>query len=219
MTLSPSAAVQTDDSYVEYLTAALVGDARRAESEASRRISQGWTYEDICLRLVQPTMHEVGRMWQRKKISVAQEHLATAISQSVLARLFQMGPAPETRGTLVACCPEGEFHGLGLRVAADFALRSGWTVDFLGTNVPGSDLFHFIENRQPTAVLVSTSVPISLPQTERLLRGLESWGDRPLLIVGGNAYGGRPEAALNIGADAFASDAAVLDGVLDEYIS
>jgi len=43
---------------------------------------------EIDVRIIQPAMYEVGRLWQRRQISVAQEHLASAITQNVLARAF-----------------------------------------------------------------------------------------------------------------------------------
>jgi len=39
-------------------------------------------------------MYEIGRHWERNRITVAEEHTATAITQYVLAQLYERLPRP-----------------------------------------------------------------------------------------------------------------------------
>ena len=199
----------------EYLEAILAPDAALAEQLVTRALGEGTSYEDVCLRVIQPAMHEVGRLWQRTEVSVAQEHVATAITQSVLARAYERAPEDPASGTLVACCPDGELHGLGLRVVADFAGRAGWKALYLGTSVPLSHLVSFVEQQKPQVVAVSTSLAINLPATKECLDALAALPDRPFIVAGGNAYGGNGAAAREVGADAFAADARLFKELLD----
>jgi methanogenic corrinoid protein MtbC1 len=199
----------------DFLDAILLPDAEQAERVASEALTNGWAYEDICLRMVQPAMHEVGRLWQSGKVSVAQEHLATAVSQNVLARSYSVLDVERKGRMIVACSPPGEFHGLGLRMVADFAQRAGWDVFYLGTSVPLKDLVAFVQDREPEVVAISTSLAISLPATKEAFDALHSCEKRPYLLAGGNAYGGRKDAALSLGADAFATDAREARELLD----
>ena len=192
----------------DYLKAILAPEPARAEEIVTEALAGGLGYEELCLQVIQPCMREIGRLWQVAEVSVAQEHVATAITQGVLAWAHQpAGDEPGAR-TLVACCPEGELHGLGLRIVADFAQRAGWRVLYLGTSLPHDHLVSFVQRHRPEVVAVSTSLAMSLPSARACFRALSQLPIRPFIVAGGNAYGGRALAALAIGADAFAADAA-----------
>ena len=191
-----------------FLDALLAPDPGRALAIVDAAARGGASYESICLETVQPALYEIGRLWQSAEVSVAQEHVATAICQNVLARSFD--PVDLSTGsdrTLVAACPDSELHGLGLRMVADFAHRQGWTAHYLGTSVPLEHLRSFVELHAPDVVAISTSLPINLPSARATFEMLVDLPRRPFLVAGGNAYGGRETAALNVGADVFAPDA------------
>lgn len=192
----------------DYLEAILAPDSARAERLLADARDGGLTYEDLCLRVIQPAMWEIGRLWQAARVSVAQEHVATAISQSALARAYDPGAEVSSPRTLVASCPEGELHGLGLRMVADFAQRAGWKVFYLGPSVPIAHLVSFVKEHRPDVVAVSTSLAISLAATKECFQALAALPHPPFIVAGGNAYGGSALGAKAIGADAYAADAA-----------
>lgn len=192
----------------DYLKAILAPDPARAEALVADALAEGLAYEDLCLQVIQPCMREIGRLWQAAEVSVAQEHVATAITQGILAWAHQPAAAPPRAKTMVAACPDGELHGLGLRIVADFAQRAGWRVLYLGTSLPLNHLISFVQDQQPEVVAVSTSLAISLPAAKDCFEALAQLPSRPFIVAGGNAYGGSGLGALAIGADAFAADAA-----------
>lgn len=201
---------------IQFLSALLASNSARALGLAQELMARGMSYESLCIEVIQPALHEVGRMWQTVRASVAQEHVATAITQNVLAQVFEPKvAATDPPRRMVACAPEGEHHGIGLRIISDFAVRSGWEVLYLGTSVPHRDLVSFVEEHQPDVVAVTTSVPMTLPSTRECFRALASLHTRPLLVGGGNAFGGRAQAAHSVGADVFAADARAFMEVLD----
>ena len=207
------------ESHEAFLTALLGPDPVHAHSIVDDAMDRGTTFETICMEIVQPALHELGRLWQSAHVSVAQEHVATAICQNVLARTFQpAGHSPGPERKLIASCPDGELHGLGLRMVADFAQNQGWTVHYLGTSVPLSHLRSFVESHDPDVVAISTSLAINLPNARATFEMLAQLPRRPFLVAGGSAYGGREEAAVAIGADAFASDARAFVEVLDARV-
>ena len=199
-----------------FLEALIAPDPERALSIVEGEMEKGEPFESVCLEIIQPALHEIGKLWQSAKVSVAQEHVATAICQNVLARIFRPGDRPsEPTRTLVASCPDGELHGLGLRMVADFAQRKGWKVHFLGTSVPLEHLRSFVESHGPEVVAISTSLSINLPSARDAFEVLAKLPRRPYLVAGGNAYAGREGPAATVGADAFAPDARTFLEVLD----
>src|SRR3712207_2377349 len=114
----------------EYLAAILEPDARRAH-RLLEQAADAWTpVRRLYLEVLQPALHQIGRLWEQARIGVAHEHLATQITQSVLARLSaRLAPpgAGHGRRAIVSCSP-GELHVVGGRMVADFLEADGLSV-------------------------------------------------------------------------------------------
>ena len=126
-----------------YLTALLDSDLGAARSVLDGAIAAGMPVRRIYLDVLQPTLYEVGRRWSHADISVAQEHLATAATQSAMARLAERlsdGRRRVSPGAAVVACVSDELHAIGGRMVADFLEADGWRVAFLGQLTPGLDL-------------------------------------------------------------------------------
>src|SRR5690349_3730573 len=73
-----------------YVEAQLAGDRDAAiRLLMEEGLEKGVSVAELQLDVIQRAQREIGRLWQENKISVAQEHLATAISQLVLAHLYR----------------------------------------------------------------------------------------------------------------------------------
>ena len=68
-----------------YLECLIAPDARRARSLIEESLAAGISAASLYLEVIDPAMREVGRLWEIARLSVAQEHLATQITQSVIA--------------------------------------------------------------------------------------------------------------------------------------
>ena len=126
----------------DYLAAVLQPDSRRAHRLLEGAADAGTPVQRLYLEVLQPVLHEVGRLWEQARIGVAHEHLATQITQSVLARLSaRLAPAGAGHGrrAIVSCSP-GELHVVGGRMVADFLEADGWSVLSLGADTPPKDL-------------------------------------------------------------------------------
>src|SRR4051794_41790494 len=75
-----------------YLHALLRSDLSSARAVLDEAVAAGMPVRRIYLDVLQLTLYEIGRRWSHAEISVAQEHLATAATQSAMARPAQ-GPA------------------------------------------------------------------------------------------------------------------------------
>src|SRR5690606_23666308 len=71
-----------------YLTAVLGGDRREAFRLVDRACEAGTELSRLYLEVFQPAMREIGRLWQENAITVADEHVATAITQAAMTRAF-----------------------------------------------------------------------------------------------------------------------------------
>src|SRR5215216_2047772 len=103
---------QVRDGYLGALLAADVTGARAVLDEA---VASGLAVRRIYLDVLQPTLYEVGRLWSHARISIAQEHLATAATQSAMARLAERlgdGPRRVRPGAAVVACVSDELHAV-----------------------------------------------------------------------------------------------------------
>lgn len=194
----------------QYLQQQLRGDRRAALDFIEATLRAGISPGEVRCRIVQDAQREIGRLWQEDQITIAQEHMATAISQLALAHLFQRS---EFRGridrkVLIACVP-GEHHEFPARLLADALEVEGYDVRFLGADVPRDALIRSIETEDPDVVALSMTMLFHLPalrETVGVVRGL----NRPglLVAIGGSLFESSPELAADMQADLVATDAA-----------
>jgi methanogenic corrinoid protein MtbC1 len=68
-----------------YAAAILAGDEVAAETTIREAMDDGLSVAEIDEDVIAPAMWRVGELWERGRISVAEEHIATEISTRVLA--------------------------------------------------------------------------------------------------------------------------------------
>jgi MerR family transcriptional regulator, light-induced transcriptional regulator len=184
------------------------GDAERAGAIVDRARTSGWSVEQIYLHLLAPAQTEIGTRWRTRRLSVADEHLATEITLGQMERL--RGPlVPRSapgRHAIVACV-EGEGHAIGARMLADLLLIDGWAVDYLGASTPLGDLVELVSRRRPDLVALSVTQPEHLPAVSAAAPALRSLSPAPKILAGGAALRGRPRASAGLGVDGVAADA------------
>ena len=201
--------------YLEALLARDVGAARLAIEAA---LDAGVPVPEIYLGVLQPALYEVGRCWAVGDFSVAEEHSATAVTQSVLGMLGpRMRTAPKDgRLAVVTGSPE-ERHALGVQMVADFLENDGWEVLNLGASTPARDLARMADMERPDVVALSTATPAGLPGAAEAVQALLALEPRPLVVLGGQLWQGRARAdARMLGADLVVDDARELIALLRE---
>jgi MerR family transcriptional regulator, light-induced transcriptional regulator len=186
--------------YLEALPARDVGAARAAVEAA---LGAGVAVPEVYLGVLQPALYEIGRSWAVGDFSVADEHSATAVTQSVLGMLGpRMRTAPKDgRLAVVTGSPE-ERHPLGVQMVADFLEGDGWEVLNLGASTPAGDLARMADRERPDVVALSTATPAGLPGAAEAVAALLALAPRPLVVLGGQLWQGRARAdADSLGAD------------------
>lgn len=202
----------------EYLECLLAPDGRRARSVIERALGEGVSASTLYLQVIAPAMYEIGRLWETARVSVAQEHLSTQITQMVIAALavHLYGGEQVGRGRVaVVSSTPGELHALGGQMVADFLDAQGWSILALGADMPVHELVALVESREADVVALSTALPGHLLSVTRTCQLLHRLAKPPFVVVGGRAYNGDPSRARAVGADAFADDPQGLLELLD----
>ncbi len=197
----------------DYTRELVSGNRAIAESYIKKSLDEGTSLIDIEVGIVQPAMYEIGRMWQQNKISVAQEHLATAISQNALARAFAMAEFADPVDKKVICaCIEGNHHSLGLRMVSDAYEISGWDVNFLGADTPSHSIITQVDAEKPDVLSLSISLPHQILTLKQLISQLrtEMGGQMPAVVVGGLAFNNHQGLGSHLKIDNWYIDAKLL---------
>ena len=166
------------------------GRAEQVLSEAFSLLS----VEDVCLGLIQPTLNEIGRRWHNGEASVAQEHFATGLIRARLSSLLEHTLVGMDRSEILAACPPGEWHELGLLMICLFLERRGYRVGYLGANLPADEFERVVQCGRPRLVLVSAQTEETAEALGDVLRRLGRLAPpRPELAYGGWIFNQRPE--------------------------
>ncbi len=193
-----------------FLEALLEGDSQKCLAMAKDIVKTAKGLETLYLEIIQPSLHEIGRLWEADDISVAQEHLATAIVARLMATLFpHLQAAPEKKGRAVVTAATNEFHETGARCVADLLELDGWEVDYLGANTPSDELIRYLKQVKPAILLVSVAMPFNIDPTCQMLTKILDAPDLADLkiMVGGLAFASAPDLWQITGANGYAPDA------------
>jgi len=183
--IAPSTLAVLRERYVEQLIA---GEARQAQgivAEALHLAPASAVYHG----LLSEALYEVGRRWELGDVTVAEEHLATGISEAILPQVaFHLPRAPRRRRTAIVACVPGELHAIGSRVVGDFLEAAGWDVLSLGALTPPGALCELVVARNAQVVALSASTAARLVELDEVLAPLTTLPRPPFVAVGGQAF-------------------------------
>lgn len=195
---------------VRYLGAVLGGDRFGASGVIHDALSEGAAIRDVYTYVFQRVQLELGRLWQLNRITIAQEHYATAVTQMVMSQLYPQIFRTEKNGrTLVAACVGGELHEMGMRMVADYFEMEAWNTHYIGANTPPSAIVETVNKMRADVLALSATMSYHLPEIAAVieeLRGTE-YGRDVRVIVGGYPFNLAPDLWSKVGADGCAGDA------------
>ncbi|MEV1046225.1 cobalamin-dependent protein [Streptomyces sp. NPDC049916] len=167
-------------------------------------LDSGLDVESVLLDVIGAAQHHVGIEWAANRMSVADEHTATAINERAVAALPIPRPENE-RGRIVVACVDQEWHGLPARILAETLKLRGWRVDYLGAQVPTGHLVGRLHRSHPDVVCLSSSLPTRLPVAHGAITACQATGVP--VMAGGAAFGHDGRYARSLGADGWAPQA------------
>ncbi len=194
----------------EYLQRLLHGERQVASALILDAVQGGANVKDIYLNVFQPSQHEIGRLWQMNRITVAQEHYCTAATQLIMSQLYPYIFNTEKSGRrLVASCVGGELHEIGIRMVADFFEMEGWDTYYLGANTPAESIIRSVEERQADVLAISATITFHVSKVAELIDKVRASasGGNVKILVGGYPFNVSAELWKKVGSDACAQDA------------
>lgn len=193
-----------NDQMDQFHERALTGRTSEAVRFAVDLLDSGAPQERIITDVLARSQREVGDQWQRDEISVADEHVATGVTETALYALSPSRPDEPNLGRVVVACAEGDWHSIASHMFSEQLRAAGVTVSFLGASTPSGEVARFIERYRPDALIVTCNLPIFFSGVVSLANVAHDVGVP--LLVGGRAVANSPQRASRLGSNAVAKD-------------
>lgn len=172
----------------QYLKHMLSGDRKACSEVYHHYLVENKSIADLYEEVFKPSLYQVGELWEHNKISVAEEHLATAITERMMNELYDDVLSTTTvPKKIVLTCVEHEQHQVGIKMVADVFEMHGWESFFLGTGIPLPELLRYIEEVDPDVIALSLSIYFNYQHFIDSVKVLKERFPTKPLLVGGQA--------------------------------
>jgi len=154
-----------------------------------RRAAATLGFPEFLARVAVPLLRRVGDEWHAGRLTPAQEHLASSVVHDIsVERMRAFHPRADSPRVLIAT-PAGERHTIGAALVGAAAAVDGWSVIYLGADLPAAEIANAAIARRVSAVALSVVYVENRERVLRELRELRSLlpGDIALFIGGSGA--------------------------------
>lgn len=182
-----------------YVQSLLTPKEDRAITLVNAMLAERMDMQTIYTHIFEWALVQVGEQYAQGEIDEAQEHIASAITERMMARVAHFySPLARAGRRATLGCVAGNWHTLGLRMLADGLRTLGWETFFIGANVPTISFLAMVVSSRPDLVVVSCAIADQIEETRHLVRSLAKARDAdPALhykiIVGGHIIQQTPE--------------------------
>lgn len=195
-----------------YLDLLLRGEKQAAFDAIMGEVKAGMAVRDLYASVLEPCLHEIGRLWEIDRIDVAKEHYVSAATTALMGQLFPHLDKPSSsKGTVVIVAIGGEQHEIGPRMVSDLLEEAGWRCYYLGTNIPTADIVRAIRDESADILAISATMLSGLDSVRNIISSIRSRIDvkRKLHVVtGGRCFNLDPSLWKSVGADGCARSGA-----------
>ena len=193
----------------------LVGDENGAWSVIESALNSGTEPRDIYLEVLAPALRHIGEEWANGRVTVAEEHRASVVTQRLIGRLGPRFNRPgRKRGTIVIGAPQGDHHSVPSSMASDLLRGQGFEVIDLGANSPAQS---FLDALGVVDDLVAAGVCATRGENEAVIEDTIEMIHKSIkcpVVLGGGAIN---PATRDCGADSVSLDSAAMLAAFEEF--
>jgi methanogenic corrinoid protein MtbC1 len=197
------------DEYTKYKDLLIAGD-RNGALEFILDIATADNVEDLYLQVFEPFQKNLGLLWERSEISIAQEHFCTASTQYIISRLypllFERYEKSRSNKLLASAAVGGETHEMGIRMVTDIFALHGWSTRYLGAQAEVEGIISILKQENIKLVLLGITLLFHLPRLEEWIELIHQNAPGVKILVGGYPFKIEPTLSDTLKADGWASD-------------
>ena len=147
------------------------------------------TIEKFYEKIMNPVMAKIGDMWSAGKLSIATEHVASNVAQSLVKIISDNHKKNKLdKGKVIITTPVGEDHCISCNVLESLLLSKGFTTFNISPSTPAESLIQFIKTVHPTAILISITLEDNIKSGQRLAKKIHDAYKKLPIFVGGQAF-------------------------------
>jgi len=179
----------THHPHKEFLEGLISGDRRFCSRYAHQYLEENPSIQDLYEDVFKASLYEIGKLWEYNKISVATEHLASAIVEAILNEFYhEIVSEPTNEKRVILSCIEKEQHQIGIKMVSDVFEMNGWKTYFLGADTPIKELVDYTKLIKPDLLSISMSLYFHLPNLVSTLERIRKEFPKIPVLVGGQAF-------------------------------
>lgn len=145
-------------------------------------------YDSMFYHVLVPILIRVGDAWEEGRATIAQEHFMTQLISQRFYQFFHLFPIYPHLPKVLALCPEGEHHQVGLLLFSLFMRKNGAEVLYLGANTPEEGLLPIIKEQKIKLVCLSITNPVFVDTCDRLIDRIRDEFPHVRFVLGGKGF-------------------------------
>lgn len=178
-----------DNQSINLVPYLLRGDRKSCSKICHEYLDKGHSINQLYESILKSSLYEIGLLWEQNKISVAKEHLATAIAEGILNELYpHIISKKQIPKRVLLSTAENEEHQVGIKMVSDIFEMKGWETNFVGAGVPVYDLLEYISDFNPDIIAVSLSIHFNYPGFLKLVENIHEVFPHIKILAGGQAF-------------------------------
>lgn len=145
-------------------------------------------YEEVFDEILIPILTKLGDEWRSKNIYAAQEHFTCNLISQRFHNLFRLFPVYHSLPRMMAFCPLGEHHQIGLLRFTLFLRKHGVDVIYIGANNPYEGIKKLISKHSIKIIALSLSNPKLVPFINVMIEDILKDFPEMKFALGGRAF-------------------------------
>ena len=188
---APTTSIQTASQHLPELRERVMAAIERLRIQEAEQLltSAALSTEpsEFLKSVVAPILVEVGERWKRGELRIAHEHACSTLMRGLLFSLMRLYPANDAQRRVVVGTPAKEDHELGAMMVAMLAAMHGWSVLYLGPDLPAEEIAYAVNDIDADLLMLSVT-NLRPKESQREIAAIESEiAERVRIVVGGPA--------------------------------
>ncbi len=143
--------------------------------------------EDIYVDVIARAMREIGEMWERNEITIAEEHIASNVIDEIMKMKISSYTGSSSSNSILLTVVGSEGHQLPLRIVEDCLEANGWKVFNLERPLPNNEIINFLKGKKINIIGFSVTMKENLDELKNIVKKIRNSFPHMILIAGGAA--------------------------------
>ena len=202
----------------QYMTLVLNRNQKNAY-DLLKDIRDNHSIKHVYSHILQPTLYEIGRQWQLRKLPLADVHYFSNTTDLFINQLYLLSfEKSKDAKNIITCCIGKETHDIGIKMIAYALSNKGYNNIHLGAYTPVEAVLEVLESQEIHAIIASATMLENVTYLSKLIENIKNQQLDLKVLVGGYAFNTNKNLWKTIQADGYSRDVFSALELLDDLI-